>query len=256
MDGHLAPLETIVELARAHSARLVVDEAHAIGALGPGGRGALAQAGLHGEADVLVGTLGKALGSYGAFVCADEEMVRYLINASRSLIFSTAPSPPAVAGALAALELLQERPHRIERLHSSARALRGALVREGFAVAEDGMHIVPLIVGQEDHAMDLCQAAIERGVFAQAIRPPTVPEGTSRLRLAATASHTAADMRKAASVLGDAARKLGLDPAAIGSPPAPAGAEEADEGRQLEAPATVASPPPRPFDFERGERAA
>src|SRR5262249_44971248 len=102
MDGELAPLETIVELARAYAARLVVDEAHAIGALGPDGRGALAQAGLHGEADVLVGTLGKALGSYGAFVCADEETIRYLINASRSLVFSTPPSPPAVARALAA----------------------------------------------------------------------------------------------------------------------------------------------------------
>jgi glycine C-acetyltransferase/8-amino-7-oxononanoate synthase len=257
MDGDLAPLETIVELAGAYAARLVVDEAHATGALGPDGRGALAQAGLHGEVDVLVGTLGKALGSYGAFVCADEETVRYLINASRSLIYSTAPSPPAVAGALAALELLQERPHRIERLHSSARALRGALAREGFAVTEDGTHIVPLIVGEEEPAMDLCQAAIERGVFAQAIRPPTVPEGTSRLRLAASASHTAAEMRMAASVLGDAARNLGLDPAAIGSPPRVSEeAEEADEDHQLEAPTAVASPSPRPFDFERGERAA
>ena len=261
MDGDLAPLEMIVELARAYAARLVVDEAHAIGTLGPDGRGALAQAGLLGEVDVLVGTLGKALGSYGAFVCAQEETVRYLINASRSLIFSTAPSPPAVAGALAALELLQERPRRIERLHSNARVLRGALSREGFAVAGEGIHIVPLIVGEEDRAMDLCQAAIEGGVFAQAIRPPTVPEGTSRLRLAATASHTAADMRMAAGVLGDAARTLGLDPAAIGSPPgSPAHAEEhveeADEGQPLEVPAAVASPSPRPFDFERGDRAA
>jgi hypothetical protein len=167
---------------------------------------------------VLVGTLGKALGSYGAYVCADAEIVRYLINTSRSLIFSTAPSPPAVAGALAALELLQERPHRVERLHSNARVLRGALAAEGFTVPEGDMHIVPLIVGEERAAMQLCQEAIEAGVFAQAIRPPTVPAGTSRLRLAAMASHTAADMRMAARVIGDAARKLGLDPATIGEP--------------------------------------
>src|SRR5262249_31603076 len=155
---------------------------------------------------------------------------RYLINASRSLIFSTAPAPPAVAGALAALELLQERPHRIERLRANARALRGALAREGFDVAEEGMHIVPLIVGEEDRAMDLAQGASGRGVSARATRPPTVPEGPSRLRLAAMASHTAADMRTAASVLGDAARKLGLDTAAIGSPShAAADAGEADE---------------------------
>ncbi len=93
MDGDVAPLREIVELARRHRARVLIDEAHATGALGPGGRGAVAQAGLEGEVDVLVGTLGKALGAYGAYVCASEEMVRYLINTARPLIFSTAPSP-------------------------------------------------------------------------------------------------------------------------------------------------------------------
>jgi 8-amino-7-oxononanoate synthase len=218
MDGDIAPLQEIVEIARSWGARVMVDEAHATGTLGPDGRGAIAQAGLEGEIDMLVGTLGKALGSYGAYVCADAEIIRYLINTSRSLIFSTAPSPPAVAGALAALELLQERPHRVERLHSNARVLRRSLAAEGFAVDEEDMHIVALVVGDERDAMRLCQEAIEHGVFAQAIRPPTVPGGTSRLRLAAMASHTASDMRMAATVLGDAARKLGLDPTAIGEP--------------------------------------
>ena len=110
-------------------------------------------------------------------------MVRYLINTARSLIFSTAPGPPAVAGALAALELLQERPHRVERLRSAARTLRRALADRGLPGGKTSeMHIVPLIVGDERAAMRLCQEAIERGVFAQAIRPPTVPAGTSRLR--------------------------------------------------------------------------
>src|SRR3984885_2781704 len=99
MDGDVAPLPEIVELARRHRARVLVDEAHATGALGPGGRGAVAQAGLEDEVDVLVGTLGKALGSYGAYVCASEQMVRYLINTARPLIYSTAPPPPGVAGA-------------------------------------------------------------------------------------------------------------------------------------------------------------
>ncbi len=218
MDGELAPLTEIVELANVHGARTVVDEAHAIGALGPDGRGAIADAGLEGEVDVVVGTLGKALGSYGAYVCADAEMVRYLINTARPLIFSTAPPPPAVAGALAALELLRERPHRVERLRSNAGALRRALAHEGFAVAQDEMHIVPLVVGEEQVAMRLCQGAIERGVFAQAIRPPTVPDGTSRLRLTAMASHTTEELRMAARVLGEVARGIGLDPAAIGPP--------------------------------------
>jgi len=149
MDGDVAPLEALAELAQIHGARIMVDEAHATGNLGPGGRGAVAEAGLEGEIDVVVGTLGKALGSYGAYVCTSAAMVRYLVNTARSLIFSTAPSPPAIAGALAALELLRERPHRVQRLRSNARALRRALAAEGFPVADTDMHIVPLIVGDD-----------------------------------------------------------------------------------------------------------
>ena len=213
MDGDVAPLESLTDVAHEYGARIVVDEAHATGNLGPGGRGAVAEAGLEGQIDVVVGTLGKALGSYGAYACASEEMVRYLVNSARSLIFSTAPPPPAVAGALAALELLCERPHRVQRLRSNARALREELAAEGFPVAAGEMHIVPLIVGDERAAMRLCQEAIERGVFAQAIRPPTVPAGTSRLRLTAMASHTPAELRAAAQQFGAAARRLRLDPA-------------------------------------------
>ena len=218
MDGDVAPLAAIVEIARAHGARVAVDEAHATGTCGPDGRGAVAEAGLEGEVDALIGTLGKALGSYGAYVCADSQLVRLLINTSRSFIFSTAPGPPAAAAALAALELLQERPHRVARLHANARALRRALSAEGFAVAEDDMPIVALVLGDERTAVSMSAEAIERGVFAQAIRPPTVPAGSARLRLAAMASHTAADMARAARELAGAALTLGLDPAAIGPP--------------------------------------
>ena len=256
MDGDIAPLAAIVEIARAHGARVAVDEAHATGTVGPGGRGAIAEAGLEGEIDVTIGTLGKALGSYGAYVCAEEDMVRYLINAARPLIFSTAPSPPAVAAALAALELLDERPHRVQRLRANARALRRALSAEGFAVADDDMPIVPLVLGDERAAMEMCQAAIEGGVFAQAIRPPTVPAGTSRLRLAAMASHTSADMVKAASVLAAAARELALDPAAIGPPPSrlptdqqTAADHEREEAALYEPQALSSSVP---FDHEQG----
>jgi glycine C-acetyltransferase/8-amino-7-oxononanoate synthase len=254
MDGDVAPLAEIVELAHASGARVAVDEAHAIGTYGPDGRGVLAQEGLEGEVDAIVGTLGKALGAYGAYVCGDEEMVRYLLNTSRSFIFSTAPPPPAVAGALAALELVQERPHRVERLAANARALRRALAGEGFAVGDGDMHIVPLVVGDERDTLRLCQEAIERGVFAQAIRPPTVPAGTSRLRLAAMASHTATDMRMAAEILSKAARELGLDPAEIGSPePEPQSAEEgAASEREAEPVFTSASSAPAaPFDVEQ-----
>jgi glycine C-acetyltransferase/8-amino-7-oxononanoate synthase len=262
MDGDVAPLEAIAELADVHNARVVVDEAHATGNLGPGGRGAVAEAGLEGRIDVVVGTLGKALGSYGAYVCASAEMVRYLINTARPLIYSTAPSPPAVAGALAALTLLRERPHRVQRLRSNARALRRALADEGFPVASSEMHIVPLIVGDEHTAMCLCQEALERGVFAQGIRPPTVPAGSSRLRLTAMASHTASELEKAARVFGAAARAIDLDPESL----APALAErEAVRGKhelayaELTAHASTRSAVEGesslvPFDLERDER--
>ncbi len=273
MDGDLAPLAEIVELARAHRARTLVDEAHATGAVGPGGRGAVAQAGLEGEVDVLVGTLGKALGSYGAYVCATEEVVRYLVNTARPLIFSTAPAPPAAAGALAALELVEERPHRVERLRAHARTLRRALAAEGFPVHDGDMHIVPLLVGDEHDAVALCEGAVERGVFAQAIRPPSVPAGTARLRLTAMASHTPAELRRAARVLGEAARAQGLEPSEMSPPDAarragsdperrePAeGVEKAPDESRLGARASGRTPPPAPhasdgppapFDIER-----
>jgi len=262
MEGDLAPLGEIVELAGEYDARILVDEAHATGALGPGGRGAVAQAGLEGEVDVLVGTLGKALGSYGAYVCANADTVDYLINSARSLIFSTAPGPPAVAGALAALGLLQERPHRVGRLRSAARTLRQALDAEGFPVKPGDMHIVPLLVGDERAAMRLCTAMIERGVFAQAIRPPTVPVGASRLRLAVMASHTVQELRMAARAFAEAAREQGLDPAAMGPPLSerhvPAveyGAEESSSASST--PAAYARLRARvPFDVEREVPAA
>jgi len=252
MDGDVAPLADIAALAEEFGARTVVDEAHGTGILGPGGAGAVAEAGLGEEIDVIVGTLGKALGSYGAYVCANEQLVRYLINTSRSLIFSTAPSPPAVAGALAALELLQGRPHRVDRLRSNARAMRRALAAEGFPMEESDMPIAPLIVGDARAATGLCQAALERGVFAQAIRPPTVPSGTSRLRLAAMASHTHSELQLAAAALGEAARALGIDPAQLEpAPPERVPSYDPYEDEQVPAGVTPDGLFDAPFDLER-----
>jgi glycine C-acetyltransferase/8-amino-7-oxononanoate synthase len=214
MDGDVAPLDDIVELARRHGVRTVVDEAHGTGCLGPGGRGAVAEAGLEGEVDVVVGTLGKALGAYGAFAACSAAMRDYLTNTARSLIFSTALPPPAVAAALAALEVLQDHPEMADRLQANAGVLRDELAREGFEVAGSSTQIVPLVVGDADLAMRVCEQAIEAGVFAQAIRPPTVPEGTSRLRLALMATHTRDELRAAARTLGRAALQAGFRPGA------------------------------------------
>ncbi len=202
MDGDVAPLEDLVALAEHHQIRLMVDEAHATGALGPQGRGALAEAGLESQADVIVGTLGKALGSYGAFVACDEVMAQYLLNAARTFIFSTAPPPPAVAGALAALELLEARPELVARLQANAATLRRELAEEGFDVSESGAQIVPLVLGEARLAVRAAEAALSRGVFAQAIRPPTVPLMTSRLRLTVMASHRPEELQAAVRVLG------------------------------------------------------
>ena len=260
MDGDVAPLAEIVELAREHGARTIVDEAHAIGVLGPGGRGAIAQAELEGEVDIVIGTLGKALGSYGAYACAHEQTIRYLINtrASADLL----DRPPAAGdrgragGAGAAGRATASRAAAaLQRARAAPRARRRRHAR-----AQDvEMHIVPLVVGEERTTMSLCEAALRRGVFAQAIRPPTVAPGTSRLRLAVMASHTADELRDAARAIGDAARELGLDLAGMG----PRAAEPSRrEDPELDAPAfaraalttapSVRAPTANgPFDGER-----
>jgi 8-amino-7-oxononanoate synthase len=210
MDGDIAPLSELAILARRHRCRLLVDEAHATGCIGPGGRGSVAAAGLACEVDVIVGTLGKALGGYGAYVCGSREMADFLVNSARPFIFSTAPPPPAVAAASAALELLEERPRRVEKLRRNASALRAGLRSEGLEPTGSETQIVPLVVGEADDAMALGERLLEEGLFAQAIRPPTVPPGTCRLRLTVMATHRVADLRRAARVIGAATHELGL----------------------------------------------
>ena len=228
MDGDVAPLERIVDLAQRYDARVMVDEAHGTGTIGPDGRGAVAAAGLEHEVDVVVGTLGKALGSYGAFVLCDATMAKYLINAARTLIYSTALPPPSVSAAMAALELLREQPRRVEKLQRNARVLRQALRDEGLPATDDETPIVPLVIGEAEAALSAGERALERGIFAQAIRPPTVPAGTSRLRLAVMASHTKSELREAAKVLAACVPASAREEAALR---VPAAEPEAARGR-------------------------
>lgn len=210
MDGDVAPLPELTDLARRYGCRLMVDEAHATGTLGPGGRGSVAAAGLTGEVDVIVGTLGKSLGGYGAYVCADAPLRDLLLNTARPFIFSTAPPPPSVGAALAALDLLASRPGVVEHLRRNAAVLREALFARGLDVGASRTQIIPVLVGDARRAVALCERALDAGVFAQAIRPPTVPDGTSRLRLTVMANHRADDLQAAARVIGRAAQELGL----------------------------------------------
>jgi 8-amino-7-oxononanoate synthase len=218
MDGDLAPLEEIVELAQRYDVRVMVDDAHAIGAMGPAGRGSVAAAGLEDEVEVVVGTLGKSFGSYGAYLSCGAAIARYLVNTARTLIFSTALPPPSVAAAIAALELLREQPRRVDRLRQNARALREGLRDAGLSVPDGQTQIVPIVIGDAGDAVTASERALERGIFAQAIRPPTVPEGTSRLRLSVMASHTATELRDAARVLAAAVPAVSRPPADVTAP--------------------------------------
>ena len=212
MDGDVAPVGDLFELARRHGCRLLVDEAHAIGSLGPDGRGAVAEAGLEGEVDLVVGTLGKTLGSYGAYVCASAAVVELLTNVARPFIFSTALPPPAVGAAIAALGILDAQPGLVEHLRLNGATLREALAENGLDAGPSRTQIVPVVVGGAEDALALCERALEGRVFAQAIRPPTVPEGTSRLRLSVMANHRPNDLRAAARVIARAAAELGIAP--------------------------------------------
>jgi 7-keto-8-aminopelargonate synthetase-like enzyme len=260
LDGDVAPLDDIVELAQRAGIRTVIDEAHAIGTLGPGGRGALAEAGLEDQVDVIVGTLGKALGVYGAFVACDRAMSRYLLNAASTLHFSTALPPPIVAGALAALDLLQEKPRRVQKLAANAAALRAGLIREGFDVGGSRTQILPVLVGETGLTMRICEAALLRGVFTQAIVPPAVPPLTARLRLAVMATHQEEELLHAARTLGAVAKTLGFEPrsGAVGHragpvPVSAAGEPDDIDDRWRETPGIVAASMRGVFDFEAPE---
>ncbi len=211
MDGDVAQLSWLRELASRHGAKLMVDDAHAVGALGPGGRGSVAEAGLAGEVDVLIGTLGKSLGSYGAYACVSREVRDLLVNTARPLIFSTALPPAVAVAAEAALGIVEAEPSRIDRLRENASTLRTALAANGLDPGGAGAQILPIAVGDPDRAVAICRRALDAGVFAQAIRPPTVPDGTSRLRLTVLAGHQPEQLVEAARVIADAFRAVSAE---------------------------------------------
>jgi glycine C-acetyltransferase/8-amino-7-oxononanoate synthase len=204
--GEVAPLRALAALARRHRVRLLVDEAAALGAVGPEGRGAVAAADVEDEVDVVTGSLGKALGSYGGFACCDHVTARYLLAAARPLLHSTALPPVAAAAALAALGLLEDQPRLVERLETNAATLRDGLTREGLAPPDGDSHIVTLPVGTPAAAARAADAALEQGVLAE-------PAGPA-LRLAVMASHARRELRDAAAVLAGAVRAASTAPAA------------------------------------------
>jgi 7-keto-8-aminopelargonate synthetase-like enzyme len=194
----------LVELARRHSAWLVLDEAHATGVLGAGGRGALALAGVDArDAQVVrVVTLSKALGAGGGAVCGDAAVRGLLLQRGRALIFSTALPHPTVAAARAALRLLRDDASLLQRLRSNASVLREALALLD-PPGDAEMPIVPVVAGEPGRAVALERSMLDAGFLVQAVRPPTVPVGTSRVRMVASAAHTPDELRAAAATLLD-----------------------------------------------------
>ena len=210
MDGDIAPLPDMVELAEDYGALLMVDEAHGTGVLGERGAGTVEHFGLTDRVPIQMGTLGKALGGFGAYVAGSDVLREYLINRARSFIFTTALPPADMAVALEAVRIVWEEPQRRRRLHQNVVYLVDGLKSLGFQVTNQGTAIIPVIIGPEDKTMDMSTKLLEYGVFVAGIRPPTVPPGTSRLRVTVMATHAQEDLDKALEAFERAGKEVGV----------------------------------------------
>ena len=212
MDGDIAPLPQLAALARSHGAIMMIDDAHSSGVLGRAGRGTVDHYDVHGQVDVQVGTLSKAIGVLGGYVCGSKSLVDYLHHRARPFLFSTSHPPAVAAACLKAFDVLEDEPERIERLWTNTKRFKDGLKRLRFDTGSSETPITPIMVGEADLAMRFSDRLFERGVFAQGIGFPTVAKGKARLRTIVTATHTDEDLDRALSILGDVGRELGVVP--------------------------------------------
>jgi len=210
MDGDIAPLPALVELGERYGAILMIDDAHASGVLGKDGRGTVDHFNLHGRVDIQVGTLSKAIGSLGGYVCGSRKLIDFLYHRARPFLFSTSHPPAVAASCLAAFQVLQEEPEWIERLWENRRFFKAGLDRLGFNTGQSETPITPIIVGKGDLAMRFSDELFANGVFAQGIGFPTVPEARSRVRTIVTATHTQEQLQRALDVMGQVGGRLGI----------------------------------------------
>ncbi len=212
MDGDLAPFPDLTKLAKRYEALLMLDDAHGTGILGERGAGTAEHFGLEGSdgADIEIGTLGKALGSFGAYVVGSRSLREYLINRSRSFIFTCALAPPALAAAIAGLDLVEQEPGIRQALWDNVRYFREGLHRLGLTTEPSVTHILPVVTYERERTMALTERLLELGVFCQGIRPPTVPPRTSRLRFTVTAAHTRGDLDQALAAIEQTFREFAL----------------------------------------------
>jgi glycine C-acetyltransferase len=210
MDGDIAPLPKIAALARAHGAIMMIDDAHSSGVLGKAGRGTVDHFEIHGQVDIQVGTLSKAIGVLGGYVCGSKSLIEYLYHRARPFLFSTSHPPAVAAACLAAFDVLEQEPERIERLWTNTKRFKAGLARLGFNTGTSETPITPILVGEADLAMRFSDQLFERGVFAQGIGYPTVAKGKARLRTIVTATHSDEDLDQALTTLGEVGRTLGV----------------------------------------------
>lgn len=210
MDGDIAPLAEMSRLARRYDAWLMVDEAHATGVFGPHGGGVLEELGLSSAIEIQMGTLGKALGGFGAYVAGSRQLIDWLVNRARSFVYTTALPPSVAATAIAALDIVAQEPQRRRQLWDNTAFLADQLTGLGYRLGNSRSQILPLIIGDTDQTMVLTAALLERGIFAQGIRPPTVPVGTSRIRVTPMATHTRHDLQHAVEAFAAAGKEVGV----------------------------------------------
>ncbi len=210
MDGDLAPLPDLVNLAERYECLTMVDEAHATGVFGPGGRGVAAHFSLEKRIPILMGTLSKALGCFGGFMAGSKDMVSFLVNTSRSLIYTTALPPAVVATAMAALDVVQAEPSLPIKVQDNACYLRSGLNQMGYNTLNSQTQIIPVVIGDASQTLEMSRLLLDEGVFATPIRPPTVAEGTCRIRVTVMATHTREDLDFAMRAFEKAGRSLGI----------------------------------------------
>ena len=212
MDGDVAPLTEIIAVARQYDAWVMVDEAHGTGVFGPRGAGLVDALGLENDVDIHMGTLGKALGGFGAYVAGSHELIAWLVNRARSFVYTTGIPPAVAASAIAALALVSEEPERRRQLWDNATFLRDGLTALGYTIGPTQSPILPVMIGDAAKTMSLASALLDRGVWAHGIRPPTVPVGTSRLRVTPIATHTRAQLSQALDAFAHAGKETGILP--------------------------------------------
>jgi glycine C-acetyltransferase len=210
MDGDIAPLPDLVEVAERRGAIMMIDDAHASGVLGAGGAGTVDHFGLHGRVDVQVGTLSKAIGVLGGFIAGPHDLIEWLVNRGRPFLFSTSAPPAVVAACLEALDIIRDEPVRLERLWSNTRRFKEGLHDLGFDTGASETPITPVITGDEEATQRFAQRLFEEGVFTPAIVFPTVPKGRARVRTIVTADHGADDLSEALAVFGRVGWELEL----------------------------------------------